>query len=258
MIHPSAIVDPRAKIGENVTIDPFVTIAGNVEIGDGTHIMSTAVVLDGARIGRNCRIFPGAVVAGIPQDLKFKGEESVAVIGDNTTLRECVTINRGTASRGFTTVGSNCLIMAYTHVAHDCVVGNNVIIANATQVAGEVEIDDYAVVGGGTMIHQFCHLGQHVMIQGGALINKDIPPYVKAAREPIAYTGVNTVGLHRRGFTEEQINNIMDVYRELYMCRLNVSDAVKQIEVSMPATPERDLILKFIHDSKRGIIRGYN
>lgn len=257
MIHNLAIVDPKAKIGKDVIIDPFATVAANVEIGDGTHIYSNAVIMDGARIGSNCRVFPGAVVGGIPQDLKFRGEETLAIVGDNTTLRECVTVNRGTASRGYTRVGSNCLIMAYTHIAHDCVIGNNIIIANATQVAGEVEIDDFAVVGGGTMIHQFCHLGQHVMIQGGALINKDIPPYVKAAREPIAYTGVNTVGLHRRGFTEEQINNIMDVYRELYMCRLNVSDAVKQIEMSMPATAERDLILKFIHESKRGIIRGY-
>lgn len=257
MIHPLAIVAPEAHIGENVTIDPFVNISGNVEIGDGTHVYSGAVIMDGARIGRNCNIFPGAVVGAIPQDLKFRGEETLAIVGDNTTLRECATVNRGTASRGFTKVGSNCLIMAYTHIAHDCIVGDNVIIANATQVAGEVEIDDYAVVGGGTMIHQFCRLGKHVMIQGGALINKDIPPFVKAAREPIAYTGVNTVGLHRRGFTEAQINGIMDVYRELYMCRLNVTDAVKQIEMDIPENPERDLILQFIRESKRGIIRGY-
>lgn len=258
MIHPLAYVDPAAKIGSDVTIEPFATVAANVEIGDGTHIFSNATVMDGARIGRNCRIFPGAVIAGIPQDLKFKGEDTLAIIGDNTTIRECATVNRGTASRGYTKVGSNCLIMAYTHIAHDCVVGDNVIIANATQVAGEVEIDDYAVVGGGTMIHQFCRLGSHVMIQGGALVNKDIPPYVKAAREPITYTGVNTVGLHRRGFTDKQINEILDIYRNLYMSRLNVTDAVKQIEQTVEPSVERDTILKFIKESKRGIIRGYN
>lgn len=258
MIHPLAYVDPAAKIGKDVTIDPFATVAANVEIGDGTHIFSNATIMDGARIGSNCRIFPGAVIAGVPQDLKFRGEDTVAIIGDNTTIRECATVNRGTASRGFTKVGSNCLIMAYTHIAHDCVVGNNIIIANATQVAGEVEIDDFAVVGGGTMIHQFCRLGSHVMIQGGALVNKDIPPYVKAAREPITYTGVNTVGLHRRGFTEKQINEILDIYRNLYMSRLNVTDAVKQIEQTVEPSIERDAILKFIKESKRGIIRGYN
>ncbi len=258
MIHPLAYVDPSAKIGDNVTIEPFATVAANVEIGDGTHIFSNATIMDGARIGRNCRIFPGAVIAGVPQDLKFQGEDTVAIIGDNTTIRECATVNRGTASRGYTKVGSNCLIMAYTHIAHDCVVGDNVIIANASQIAGEVEIDDFAVVGGGTMIHQFCRLGSHVMIQGGALVNKDIPPYVKAAREPITYTGVNTVGLHRRGYTEKQINEILDIYRDLYMSRLNVTDAVKQIEQTVEPSPERDTILKFIKESKRGIIRGYN
>lgn len=250
-------IHPNAKIGTNVEIGPFVTIAGNVEIGDGCHIGSNVTILDGARIGKNVTIFPGAVISAIPQDLKFKGEDTVAIIGDNTVIRECVTVNRGTAAKGKTVVGNNCLIMAYSHVAHDCVVGNHVIISNATQLAGEVVVDDFAVIGGGTLVHQFCHLGSHVMIQGGALINKDIPPFVKAAREPISYTGINSIGLRRRGFTSDQIRDIQEVYRYLYLSRLNVTDAVECIEAELPATTERDEIILFIKNSKRGIIRGY-
>ncbi len=257
MIHQLAVIHPDAKIGQNVEIGPFVTIDANVEIGDGTVIMNNATILSGARIGRNCRIFPGAVISGIPQDLKFKGEETLAIIGDNTTLRECVTVNRGTASKGKTVIGSNCLIMAYSHVAHDCVIGNQVIISNATQVAGEVIVDDYAVIGGGTLIHQFCHIGPHVMIQGGSKINKDIPPFVKAARDPISYTGINTVGLRRRNFSNEDINLIQEVYRYLYLSQLNISDAIDRIEAEIPAGNLRDQILDFAKESKRGILRGY-
>lgn len=252
-----ASIHPEAKIGENVVIGPFVTIDRNVVIGDGTRIGSNVTILSGARIGKNCTIFPGAVISAIPQDLKFHGEETSAIIGDNTTIRECVTVNRGTASKGKTVIGSNCLIMAYSHVAHDCEVGNNVIISNATQLAGEVVVDDFAVIGGGTLVHQFCHLGSHVMIQGGALINKDIPPFVKAAREPISYVGVNSIGLRRRGFTNEQISDIQEVYRYLYLSGLNFSDAVERIEAELPATRERDEIILFIRNSQRGIIRGY-
>ena len=257
MKQPLAYIHPAAKIHPSVVIDPFVTIEADVEIGEGTRIASNVVIMDGARIGKNCNIFPGAVISGIPQDLKFRGEETAAIIGDNTTIRECVTVNRGTAAKGKTQVGSNCLIMAYSHIAHDCVIGNNVIISNASQIAGEVVVDDYAVIGGGTLIHQFCHLGCHVMIQGGALINKDIPPYVKAAREPIAYTGVNSIGLRRRGFTNDQIRDIQEVYRYLYLSRLNVTDALERIEAELPASKERDEIILFIKNSKRGIIRGY-
>lgn len=257
MKQPLAYVHPAAKIHPSVVIDPFVTIDGDVEIGEGTRIGSNVTIMDGARIGKNCNIFPGAVISAIPQDLKFRGEETYAIIGDNTTLRECVTVNRGTAAKGKTVVGSNCLIMAYSHIAHDCVIGDNVIISNATQIAGEVVVDNYAVIGGGTLIHQFCHLGPHVMIQGGGLINKDIPPYVKAAREPIAYTGVNSIGLRRRGFTNDQIRDIQEVYRYLYLSRLNVTDALERIEAELPATKERDEIILFIKNSKRGIIRGY-
>ena len=186
MIHQLACVHPDAKIAADVEIGPFTTIDSNVEIGEGCKIGSNVTILSGARIGRNVTIFPGAVVSAIPQDLKFHGEETVAIIGDGTTLRECTTVNRGTASKGKTVVGSNTLLMAYTHVAHDCVIGNNVIVSNATQFAGEVVVDDFAVIGGGSLIHQFCHIGSYVMLQGGALVNKDIPPFIRAAREPIS------------------------------------------------------------------------
>lgn len=257
MRQPLAYIHPAAKIASSVVIDPFVTIDQNVEIGEGTRILSGATILEGSRIGRNCTIFPNAVVGAIPQDLKFHGEDTLAIIGDNTTLRECVTVNRGTDARGKTVVGNNCLIMAYSHVAHDCLVGDNVIISNATQLAGEVVVDNFAVIGGGTLVHQFCHLGPHVMIQGGALINKDIPPFVKAAREPIAYCGVNSIGLRRRGFSNESIRDIQEIYRYIYMSNMNVSDATERIEAELPASRERDEILMFIRNSKRGILRGY-
>lgn len=257
MKQPLAYVHPAAKIAPGVVIDPFVTIDQNVEIGEGTHIGSNVTILEGARIGKNCKIFPGAVISAIPQDLKFHGEDTVAIIGDNTTLRECVTVNRGTDAKGRTVVGSNCLIMAYCHVAHDCVVGNNVIISNATQLAGEVVVDDFAVIGGGTLVHQFCHIGAHTMLQGGSLVNKDVPPFVKAAREPISYAGINSVGLRRRNFSSEVIQQIQDVFRLLYLSQMNVSDAVECIEAQLPATKERDEILQFVRNSKRGIIKGY-
>jgi UDP-N-acetylglucosamine acyltransferase len=257
MKQPFAYIHPAAKIHPSVVIDPFVTIDQNVEIGEGTHICSNVTIMEGARIGKHCTIFPGAVISGIPQDLKFKGEETTAEIGDNTTIRECVTVNRGTAAKGKTVVGNNCLIMAYCHVAHDCLVGNNVIVSNASQLAGEVQVDDFAVIGGGTLVHQFSHLGTHVMIQGGSRINKDIPPFVKAGRDPSAYTGINSIGLRRRNFTNDQIREIQEIYRYLYLSRLNVTDAVDRIEAELPATKERDEIIEFIRNSKRGIVRGY-
>ncbi len=257
MKQPLAYVHPDAKIANNVVIEPFVTIDKNVIIGEGTIIGSNVTILEGARIGKNCRIFPGAVIGAIPQDLKFRGEETTAEIGDNTTIRECVTINRGTASKGKTVVGSNCLIMAYCHVAHDTIVGNNVIMSNSVQLAGEVVIDDFAIIGGGALIHQFCHIGSHVMIQGGALINKDIPPYVKAARNPISYAGINSIGLRRRNFTNETIRDIQEIYRYLYLSGLNNSDAIERIEAELPATKERDEIILFVRNSQKGIIKGY-
>lgn len=257
MKQPLAYVHPAAKIASNVVIDPFVTIDQNVEIGEGTRIGSNVTILEGARIGKNCVIHSGAVISGVPQDLKFQGEDSVAIIGDNTVIRECVTINRGTASKGKTVVGNNCLIMAYCHVAHDSILGDNVIMSNSVQVAGEVVIDDNAVIGGGALIHQFTHIGTHVMLQGGSLVNKDIPPFVKAGRLPVSYAGINSIGLRRRGFTNEQISEIQEIYRYLYLSGLNNSDAIDRIEAELPASKERDEIIMFVRNSKRGIIRGY-
>lgn len=254
---PLAHIHPDAIIGPGVEIGPFVFIDKNVEIGEGTNIGSNVTILEGTRIGKKCNIFPGAVLGAIPQDLKFKGEESLAIIGDNTTIREFVTVNRGTSAKGKTVVGNNCLIMAYTHVAHDCVVGNNVIIANASQLAGEVEIDDYAILGGGTLIHQFSKIGKHVMLQGGTRIVKDVPPFILAGRDPLTYAGVNSVGLKRSGFTTEQITLIQDTYRIIFQSRLNTTNAIAKILETIPATKERDLIVKFIQSSERGIIKGF-
>ena len=253
-IHQFAVVHPDAKIGENVIIGPFVTIDSNVEIGDGTIIDSGAVVRNGARIGKNCHIHANAVVGDVPQDLKFQGEDTLAFIGDNTTIREFVTIHRGTASKGKTVVGSHCLIMAYCHVAHDCVVGDHVIMSNSAQLAGEVVAGDWAIIGGGALVHQFTQIGCHVMIQGGALVNKDIPPYCMAARYPIAYEGVNKVGLHRRGYTSEQIDAIADVYRAIYDSGLNITQSL-EVAGQLPESPERDTIIDFVRASKRGIVR---
>ena len=255
-ISPLAVVHPEARLGQDVTVDPFVVIERDVVIGDGCHIHPHAVIRDGARIGKHCEIFPGAVIAGIPQDLKFKGETTTAEIGDYTTIRECATVNRGTASKGRTVVGDHCLIMAYSHVAHDCVVKDFVIIGNASQIAGEVEIDDYAIVSGGTLIHQFTRISKHVMIQGGSRIGKDIPPYTLVGRDPITYCGINIVGLRRRGFTNQQVFLIQDIYRTLYTRGLNNTDAIKAIETEYEPSEERDLILNFIKSSKRGIVRG--
>ena len=255
-ISPLAVVHPDAQIGEGVVIEPFAIVEKDVVIGDHCHLYPHAVVLNGARIGKNCQIFPGAVVAGIPQDLKFKGEITTAEIGDNTTLRECVTINRGTASKGKTVVGNNCLIMAYSHVAHDCVLHDNIIIGNASQIAGEVEIDDFAIVSGGSLVHQFSRISKHVMIQGGSRIGKDIPPYTLIGRDPIVYCGITIVGLRRRGFTIQQFYLNQAVSSALYTRGLNNSDALKAIETEYEPSEERDLILNFIKASKRGIVRG--
>ncbi|MDR2915795.1 MAG: acyl-ACP--UDP-N-acetylglucosamine O-acyltransferase [Tannerella sp.] len=256
MHSPLAVIHPEAKIGENVTIDPFAVIEKDVVIGNNCRIFSHTTILNGTRIGSDCMIFPGAVTAGIPQDLKFAGEESIVEIGNHTTIRECVTINRGTASKGKTIVGNNCLIMAYSHIAHDCVVKDNVIIGNAAQIAGEVEIDDFAIVSGGSLVHQFTRISKHVMIQGGSRVGKDIPPYTLIGRDPIAYCGINIVGLHRRGFTNNQVFLIQDIYRTLYTRGLNNTEALNAIETEYEPSMERDLILNFIKSSKRGIVRG--
>lgn len=244
-----------ATIGENVTIASFVTIEADVQIGNNCYIGPNVTIYSGARIGNNVRIFPGAVISAIPQDLKFDGEDTIVVIGDNTTIRECVTINRGTKASGKTVIGKNCLIMAYVHVAHDCIIGNNVIIANASNIAGHVEIDDFAIIGGLTAIHQFSKIGKHAILSGGSLVGKDVPPYTKAARFPLSYTGINSIGLKRRSFTEEQINLIQEIYRVLYLSNLNVSSAVTVINDKFPPSVERDEILGFIARSNRGVLK---
>lgn len=256
-ISNQAYIHPEAKIGENVTVEPFAFIDQNVEIGEGTVIMSGANIRSGSRIGKNCKIFPGAVIAGIPQDLKFRGEDSLAIIGDGTMIRECVTVNRGTASKERTVVGNNCLLMAYSHIAHDCILSDSVIIGNATQLAGEVEVDHHAILSGGTLVHQFSRIGAHVMIQGGTRLGKDIPPYVIAGREPVCYSGLNLVGLRRSGFLNEKINEIQEIYRTIYQAGFNFSDAVNKIEKEFEETPEMRLIVDFIKSSPRGIVRGY-
>ena len=257
MISPMTHIDPKAILGENVQIDPFTMIHENVEIGDNTWIGSNVTIYPGAKIGKNCKIFPGAVIAGIPKDLKFQGEESTVIIGDHTTIRECVTISRGTVDKQTTVIGSNCLLMAYVHIAHDCVIGSNVIIANAVQIAGHVLIDDWAIIGGSSAIHQFVKIGMHAMISGGSLVRKDVPPFTKAAREPLSYAGVNSLGLRRRGFSSESISHIQEVYRFLFLNSMNNSKALEEIEVNLPATKERDEILNFIRSSERGVMKGY-
>lgn len=257
MNQPLAYVHPQTKIAKNVVIEPFVNIEKNVEIGEGTWIGSNVTIMEGTKIGKNCKIFPGAVIAAIPQDLKFDGEETSVTIGDNTTIREFVTINRGTKANNKTFVGNNALIMAYAHIAHDCIIGDHVVMANAANLAGHVEIDEWAIIGGLTAVHQFSKIGKHTMISGGSLVRKDIPPYTKAAREPISYVGINSVGLRRRGYNSQQINQIQDIYRIIYLKGLNNSQALSVIEAEVPATPERDEILTFINKSSRGIMKGY-
>lgn len=257
MKQPLAYVHPDAKVADNVVIEPFVSIDHDVEIGEGTRIGSSVTILPGTRIGKNCNIFPGAVIGAVPQDLKFKGEHSTVEIGDNNTIREFVTINRGTAAKGKTVIGNNNLLMAYVHVAHDCKVGNNIILVNNVQLAGEVQVDDWAILGGMSAVHQFVRIGSHVMISGGALVRKDVPPFIKAGREPLSYVGINSIGLRRRQYNNDKIREVQDIYRYIYQKGLNTAQAVEIIEAEMPATPERDEVLLFVKDSKRGIIRGY-
>lgn len=257
MNQPLAYIHPQAKIARNVVIEPFCTIDKNVVIEEGTWIGPNVTIMEGARIGKNCKIFPGAVISAVPQDLKFDGEDTTAEIGDNTVIRECVTINRGTKASGKTSVGKNCLVMAYVHAAHDCAIGDNCILANSVQLAGHVTIDDFAILGGTTAVHQFSKIGAHAMVSGGTRIAKDVPPYTKAGREPVSYCGINSVGLRRRGFTSEKINEIQDIYRILYLKGMNTSKAVDYIELKMPPSKERDEVLHFIKSSSRGVMKGY-
>lgn len=255
MISPLAHVHPNAKIGSNVEVGPFAVIEQNVTIGDNSHIMPHTVIMKGTTLGKGCQVFPGAVLGAIPQDLKFDGEETTVEVGDNTTIRECVTINRGTIDKWKTVVGSDCLLMAYSHIAHDCILGDHVIIANSVQLAGHVEIGDYAFIGGMAAAIQFSKVGAHSYIAGGTEIIKDIPPYIKAGRSPLTYAGVNSIGLQRRGFSTEKINSIHEIYRNIYMRGMNTSQAVDYIEENLPDTDEKKEILEFIKNSKRGILK---
>ncbi|WP_213523428.1 acyl-ACP--UDP-N-acetylglucosamine O-acyltransferase [Nonlabens sp.] len=257
MNQPLAYVHPGAKIAKNVVIEPFTTIHNDVIIEEGTWIGSNVTIMEGARIGKNVSIFPGAVISAIPQDKKFEDEDTVTIIGDNTTIRECVTINRGTSDRMKTIIGKNCWIMAYCHIAHDCIVGDNCIFSNNSTLAGHITVGDYVVLAGMAAVQQFCQIGSHAFVTGGSLVRKDVPPFVKAGREPLSYVGINSVGLRRRGFDLEKIREIQDIYRILYQKNYNVSQAVDIIEAEMSATPERDEILEFIKNTKRGIMRGY-
>ncbi|MBL7923574.1 MAG: acyl-ACP--UDP-N-acetylglucosamine O-acyltransferase [Bacteroidia bacterium] len=256
MVHPLACIDPKARIGSNVQVDPFTFISGDVEIGDNTWIGSNVSIFDGARIGKNCKIFPGAVISAIPQDLKFKGEETTAIIGDHTTIRECVTINKGTAAMGRTEVGNNCLLMAYVHVAHDCILGNNVILANSVNLAGHVTIEDWAILEGYVGVSQFMNIGAHSFIGGQTGVRKNVPPFVKAAREPLSYAGINSVGLSRRGYSKEIIEEIQNIYRTIFQKGFNISKAIAMVEENFSASVHRDQILDFIKASEKGIIRG--
>ena len=258
MVNNLAYVHPDAKLGKDVVVEPFSYIAADVIVGDGCRIGPGAMLLDGVRIGKNCTVDTGAVIAGLPQDLKFRGEYSTVEIGDNNRIRECVTINRGTAARGKTVIGDNNLIMAYVHIAHDCIIGSNCVLVNRVSLAGEVEVDDWAIIGGHVAVHQFVHIGSHVMLAGGSLVSKDVPPFVKAGHQPLSFVGANFIGLRRRGFDSEKVTEIQEIFRTLFQSGYGYGKACDMVEEQFPQTPERDMIIDFIRSSKRGIIKPYN
>jgi UDP-N-acetylglucosamine acyltransferase len=257
MINKLANIHPGAKLADDVQVEAFATIYENVEIGPGCWIGPNVVIMNGARIGKNVKIFPGAVISGDPQDLKYEGEDTTAEIGNNSIIREYVTINKGTKASDKTIIGENCLMMSYVHIAHDCVLHDNVIMGSYAALAGEVEADNFAIISPGSMVHQFVRIGTHVMIQGGSKVTKDVPPFSMAGREPVSYTGINSIGLRRRGFDNETIYAIQEVYRIIYQRGLNISDALEFVEANLPASKERDEVILFVRASKRGIIRGY-
>lgn len=257
MNQPLVFIHPDARIGEQVTIEPFTYIDADVEIGSGCKIGPNVTIKSGTRMGCNCQVYPGAVIGAEPQDLKYTGEASTVTIGDEVIIRECVTINRGTnLDRGDTQIGNQVVLMAYTHIAHDCVIGDQVILANSVQMAGHVHIGAHAFLGGTTAVHQFVKIGAHTMISGGSLVRKDVPPYVTAARDPLTYMGVNSIGLRRRGFEHDKINELQDIYRVFYISGLNNSDALEKIKTEMTPSTERDEIIRFIEESSRGLMRG--
>ena len=255
MIHNLSDVNPRARIGDQVKVGPFTSIAADVEVGEGTIIGPNVTIMDGARIGKHCSIYPGAVISAVPQDLKFDGEHTTIEIGDRTTIRECATINRGTNAYGKTTIGEDCLIMAYVHIAHDCIIGNKVILVNSVALAGHVEVGDWSIISGLSAVHQFVKIGKHVMVGGGAMVRKDIPPYITVAGDPLSYAGVNSVGLRRREFVNEQIKEIQDIYRVIFQSGKNISQAVDSVKVEFRSSQLASEIIDFIQSSERGLIR---
>ena len=256
MISKFADISSDAQLGEGVVVDSFSTIFEDVIIGDGTRIHPNVSIYPGTRIGKNCEIFPGSVIGVIPQDLKFNGEYTTVEIGDNTKIRECVTIHRGTSDKMCTRIGSNCLLMTYVHIAHDCQIGDNVILASYVGLSGHVEIDDFAILEGTVVAQQFVKIGSHAFIGGASLVRKDVPPYIKAAREPLTYAGVNAIGIRRRGFTDEQVREIEDIYRILYVMNSNITKGITLVKETVPKSEIRDQILSFIETSDKGIIRG--
>lgn len=255
MINKLISVNKKAKLGKNIKIDPFTVIHENVEIGDNCWVGSNVTIFSGARIGKNCKIFPGAIISAPPQDLKFDGQETLTTIGKNTIIREHVTINRGTMATKNTVVGCNCFIMAYCHIAHDCQIGNNCVMANAVNLAGHVIIKDHVIIGGMTAIKQFTKIGEHCMISGGSLVRKDVPPFIKVAKEPLKFLGINIVGLKRRLFNNKKISIIKETYREIFQNGSNTSEAIKIIEKQKKLKKEEKIIIEFIKTSKQGIIK---
>ncbi len=255
MISDQAFIHSDASLGKNVAVEPFAYIAGNVEIGDDSWIGPNTTILDGTRMGSNCSVFPGAVISGIPQDMKFAGEETITQIGNNCTFREGATINRGTKSLGKTIMGNNCLMMANSHVAHDCILGDNIILVNNVMLGGEVQLDNYVIMGGGSAAHQFTRVGAHAMISGGAMFKKDIPPYAIINNEPVGFAGLNKIGLRRRGFTQQQIDEIEEIYKVIYFSGRNISQAMQYLKESFKPTDELNYIVDFVANSKRGILK---
>lgn len=253
-ISPLAYIHPEAQIGDNNIIGPFCCIDKDVVIGDNNILMNSVTIHNGARIGNENEIFPGASISTKPQDLKYRGESTTCEIGNKNSIRENVTISRGTASKGTTKVGNNNLLMETVHVAHDCIIGDNLIIGNSTKFAGEVVVDSNAVISGAVLCHQFCHIGGYVMIQGGSRFSQDIPPYIIAGKEPIRYAGINLVGLRRRGFSNELIDLIHNAYRLLYSKGI-LAEGILEIKRNIQITKEIQYIIDFVESSKRGIIR---
>ena len=256
MIRNNIFIHKDSIIGKNSKIDPFSYIGEDVSIGDNCWIGNNVTLYPGSKLGNNVKIFPGAVISSEPQDLKFEGEKTTVEIGDNTTIREFVTISRGTNDRLKTSIGKNCLIMAYSHIAHDCIIHDNCVIVNNVQIGGHVIVDNFAIIGGGTLIHQFSKIGTHAMVAGGSLVRKDVPPFCKAGKEPLSFKGVNTIGLKRRNFNSENINQIQNIYRIMYLEGRNTSQAINKIENDIKDSNEKKVVLDFIKNSDRGIIKG--